>query len=280
MKQYINYEEGSKNGLSIYNYINSFFKKIEFIILIIVCLTSIIISKNNKNFIDKISLYFVEISLPISHIISSPFKLSSDMIFSFKELSLARSENRFLKKENERLKSIYIKALNISQENKELSGLLKFIKNKSLKYQSVRLITNSSHSYSNNIIINAGKNDGIEENNVIISEESIIGRVFQVGDNISRVLTINNENSKIPVITSNSREKGILSGNNSKIMTIDYLEKNHKIKVGDFVYTSGDGEYLQPGLLIGKVVKVKNKHVEVIANQNPNSANLAVISKY
>ncbi len=280
MKQYINYDSGSKVNLSIYYYISHFLKKIEFVSLIAICLILIGISKSNKGFNDKISLFFVDISLPISKTIAFPFGVSSQGANYFQELAQAKRENIILKAENEKLKSIYIKALNISQENEELQELLKFIKAKSIKYQSVRLITKPSQAYGSNIIINAGKNHGIQENSVITGKQSVIGRVIQVNDNISRVLTITDNNSKIPVITSNSRIRGILTGHNKKIMSIDYLDKDHHISVGDMVYTSGDGEHLPPGLLVGIVVKVKGTNVKVRAAENADNINLAAISKY
>jgi rod shape-determining protein MreC len=280
MAQYLNYDQSSKNGLSIYYYIHSFFKKIEFIFLLVACLVFIGLSKGNKEFNDKISLFFVELSLPVSNAITLPFGAGSEAFSYVENLATARKENILLRAENEKLKAIYIKALNISQENEELQELLQFISTKSIKYKAVRLITKVNQSYGNSIIINAGSSQGIGENNIITGKRSIVGRVIQVGENVSRVLTITDENSKIPVITSNSRARGILAGNNNKTMTIEYLDKDHQIEVGDMVFTSGDGEYLPPGLLAGIVTKVNGGSVKVKAVENPDNINLAAISSY
>jgi len=278
MKQYLNYKESPKTGLSIYYYIDIFFRKIEFSFWIIICLIFIGLSKNNKKLNDDISLFLVDVSLPISTAISSPFTAVGNITEYFGELLSAKRENKILRAENEKLKSIYVKALNVAQENEELQNLLKFINVHSTKYKAVRLVTKPSQSYGSNIIINAGKNQGIQENSIVTGKRSVIGRVVHVMDNKSRVLTIHDENSKIPVITANSREKGILVGHNNNIMTIEYLDKDHKIVKGDLVYTSGDGEHLSPGLLIGTVINVRGSKVKVKAMQNPDNVNLAVIS--
>ena len=62
-------------------------------------------------------------------------------------------------------------------------------------------------------------------------------------------------------------------------MTIEYLGDHH-INVGDLVFTSGDGEYLPPGLLIGVITKVKGNHVEVEAAENINNVSYATVFKY
>jgi rod shape-determining protein MreC len=280
MKQYINYDQGSKVNLSIYYYISHLFKKIEFILLIVACLILIGLSKSNEQFYQKTSSFFINISLPISKLVAFPFSISGNFINYTQDLASAKTQNIALRVENAELKDLYIKALNISQENEELKDLIKFIDIRSVKYKSVRLITKLNKPYDSGIIINAGSDQGISQNNIITGKNSILGRVTQVGSDWSKVLAITDENSRIPVITTRSRTRGVLVGRNSKVMTIDYLDKDHKIKVGDAVFTSGDGEHLTPGLLAGVVTKVRGKRVEVVSPQRTYDANLVAISKY
>lgn len=280
MKQYINYNQGPKSGTSIYYYVEQFIRKIEFLIFVIISVILITITKNNSSFQSKISSLVVEIALPINNIVVSPIKASFSFTNYIKSLVNAKKENEKLRQENELLKSFYVKSLTIKHENEELKDLMNFIQARSTKYHSVRLIGFSNTPYSNNIIVNAGKKDGIAENNIVIGKKSVIGRVIDVQSRKSRVLTIYDQNSRIPIITSKSRTRGVLAGHNSKIMTIEYLEKDHKISQGDVVFTSGDGEHLPPGLPVGIIKKVKGQKVTVEAIENPDQVNLAVISNY
>ena len=279
MKQYINYDQASHYNNNINYYFSHFIKKIEFVFLIILCVVLIGFSKGHKNFQEDVSAFFTKISLPISNLVALPFQGIANSIQYSRDLATSNAKNIELKAENERLKSIYIKSLYISKENEELKTLLNFIGNKTSKYKTVHLVAHPSQTYKSSIIINVGKKQGIEENHVIIGKKSVIGRVVNVESNTSRVLTIDDENSKIPVITGSSWQKGILTGQGNNIMSIEYLDKNHNIKVGEMVYTTGDGEYLPQGILAGIVTRVDKRQVKVRTLESPSNTNLAVISQ-
>lgn len=279
MKNYLNYEK-KPNNLSVQYYVNNVFKRIEFFILIILCISCIVFCSNHKSFNDRVSLFFVNISLPVVKTMQFPLTIANSITGFFDDLIRAKRENIVLRAENERLKALYIKALGIKEENEELKDLLKFVRTRSVKYKLVQLVTKPNQPYSSNIIINAGSDQGIVENSVITGKRAIIGRVVAVGKDKSRVLTLSDENSKIPVITSNSRARGILSGHNNNVMTINYLEKDHTVKKGDMVFTSGDDDHLPPGLLVGIVSKVNGTYVQVRAVENVENTNLAIITQY
>lgn len=280
MKQYINYDQSSNYNNSFYYYFTNFFKRIGFLLLIVLCIVFIGLSKVHKHFQEDISEFFTKISLPVSNIIALPFQAVSGTVNYAQDLVTARQTNIELKAENERLKSIYLKSLYITQENEELKTLLNFIGTKTTKYQTVRLVAKPNQTYRSSIIINAGRNQGIKENHVIIGRKSVIGRVVNVENNTSRVLTIDDETSKIPVITSNSWQKGILTGHGNNSMTIEYLDKDHNIKAGDYVFSAGDGDFLPPGIFVGIVTKVNKQYVAVKAIEHASNTNLAVISEH
>jgi rod shape-determining protein MreC len=91
---------------------------------------------------------------------------------------------------------------------------------------------------------------------------------------------VTDANSRIPIIASKSRVRGILSGNNSLLMEVLYLQKNHAIRAGDWIFTSGDGDTLPPGLLIGVVEKVDVGYATVEMVENINNADIVTIMDY
>ena len=132
--------------------------------------------------------------------------------------------------------------------------------------------------YSSNVFIDIGSKSNIKEDNVVIGKYSVIGRVVEVADDKSRVMLITDVNSKIPVITSKSRTRGILMGNNGNSMEIIYLDKKHRIKPGDMVFTSGD--VLPPGLLVGIVKKISKTSVSVTPAENINNLGIVTVIDY
>ena len=63
-------------------------------------------------------------------------------------------------------------------------------------------------------------------------------------------------------------------------MEILYLPKNHDIKEGDWIFTSGDGDSLPPGLLVGVVKEAKKDYVGVAMIENINSMDVATVINY
>lgn len=266
--------------MNFYYHINTVFKRIELVFSIALCLVLLVTSKVNKRFTDDIAMFFVDISTPIVKVSSAPFNKLISSLSNLDELINAKSENKILREENERLKSIYIKSLNINEENKELKDLVKFVGVRSAKYHVARFIGYSHQLYSHNAFIDGGAKAGIKEDNIVTGKNSLIGRVVQVGADKSRVLLVTDINSRIPIITSKSRVRGVLAGNNTDLMEVLYLDNNHGISAGDMVFTSGDGDSLPPGILVGVVKKVNQNYVAVKMVEDINNLNVVAVLEY
>lgn len=275
-----NYFEYKSSNSFLYHNISQVFRRVEIGLFIFLCLALIITSKVNKKITDRITMGIVEVAMPVAKITSLPFNLVVKTITNFQDLVDAKRKNQMLLQENEKLKSLYIKSLNISQENKQLKDILKYVSLRSVKYSVARLISSPYQVYSRNVFIDAGKNQGIEEGAIVTGNNALIGRIAQVDDNKSRIILATDINSRIPIITSGARVKGVLAGNNSDTMEILYLEKNHHILVGDLIFTSGDGDAMPPGLLIGAVTKVNEKYVAVQMIENVRNLDIVSIIDY
>jgi len=279
MKDYLIFNK-SKTHYSLQHDLASLFKKIEFTLFCFLSIAVFVISNLNKEFSNKTSELFIEISLPIINATSFPFNVAIDLLTNFKELAQARNENEILKVENEQLKSFQIKSLNINRENEELKKTLGFITTRSSSYK-IAHVNGRSHKIFNQILhIDAGANIGIKEGLLVSGTKGMIGRVEEVFGKGAKILLATNANSRIPIITSNSRVRGVLVGNNSELMKILYLQKNHSIEVGDRVFTSGDGDTLPPGILIGVVKKVEEFYASVELVENVGNVDIVTIMDY
>ena len=298
MHQYNNYNKGINYNLK-QNFENVV-KKFEIFIFSILSLLLIISTKINPNIQKKINKVFIDISLPINQIINTPINNVINLIDYINFLINAKNENISLKEENEKLKSLYLQYINIKKENEELQSILNFsrpyfanftagqiigktnqvfssrifvkINNQSHKIiKSSSIEENSQQSISKQELENQGnikKLDEIRNNAIVFGKISMIGRIINIDDDKALVMLVNDEKSRIPVISSQSRVRAIIAGNNSDIMKLIYLPKNHNIKAGEQIFSSGDGESIIAGLLIGVVSKVSNNQVEVKMVEN------------
>ena len=90
-----------------------------------------------------------------------------------------------------------------------------------------------------------------------------VGKVVGVNYLTSRVLLINDLNSKIPVIIEPDGTSAMVSGNGSKIFgDIEYLPEKNQVEEGHIVYTSGTDGIISSGIPVGKII-IKNNQKSV-----------------
>ncbi len=278
MSNYLNHTP--RSNLIIQHSFNLVFRKIETMFFVFLCIICLIVSKINHDFSDKISDKIITISTPIIKIVSFPINSTIDLIVNFKNLAIAKKENVKLKEELFKLQNYYLTSLAINQENKELRSALNFVKSKTENYKIARIIGMSHQAFDQKLLIDSGKNRDIKEGQIIAGNRGIIGRVSDVFEDKSRIILLTDSSSRVPIIASRARNRGILAGNNSGLMEILYLPKNHQIVIGDKIFTSSDGDTVPPGLLIGVVKKIDKNSVYVSGIEDINSLNIVTIIDY
>ncbi|MFM7556971.1 MAG: rod shape-determining protein MreC, partial [Alphaproteobacteria bacterium] len=226
------FDQNTKSNLIIKHSFNLIFRKVEAIFFVFLSIILLVTSRVNKDYTNKINEFFINVSSPIVSIVSFPINTSFDLIVNFNQLILAKKENEKLKSELIKLQNFYISSLGIHQENKELRNALNFVKSKTENYKIARIIGISNKIFDNKILIDSGLDRGVKEGQIVTGDRAVIGRVAEVFNEKSRILLLTDSNSRIPIIASRTRNRGIISGNNSGLMEILYLPKNHQINLG------------------------------------------------
>lgn len=278
-RNYIDYRK-SRIKSSVYHNFRGEFGRFETAVFMLLCVIFLITSKINHKITDGFAMIISNVAMPVSNVVSVPFNLVISLSVDFNELINARNHNEELLKENEKLKSLYIKSLSVIQENKQIKETTKYISLRSSEFTVAHLIGRSYQTYSNHVFISAGSIQDVKENDIVTGNNTLIGRIIQVGENKSRVLLVTDVSSRIPIVVSGSGVRGILSGNNSDLMEILYLEKDHEIKVGDLVFSSSDGDSIPPGMLVGVVVKTDKRYAAVRMVEDINRLDMVSVSRY
>ncbi len=279
MKQYLNFVQSRSNYSFKYSF-DIVFKKVEFAFFCLLSVVFLILSRFNDDFSKSVSSSFVGVSLPIAKTAAFPFNATVNLLTNFSGLIEAKKENEILKEENERLRSMYVTAINVSRENQELKRTLQFITTKSSNYKVARIVGRTHKTFSQKLYIDAGQNRDLKVGSLVSGNNGAIGRVSEIWEDKARLILATDATSRIPVITSKSRVRGILAGQNGDLMQILYLQKNHGIQVGDWVFTSGDGDTLPSGILIGVVKKVDKGYAAVEMSENIANTDIVTIIDY
>jgi len=118
------------------------------------------------------------------------------------------------------------------------------------------------------VLLNVGARDGIKDGWATMDGIGLVGRISGVGQQISRVILLTDSNSRVPVAVQPSGQKALLSGDNSDLPPLDFLEDPDEVRPGDRVVTSGDGGMFPAGLLVGSVVLGTDKRLRVALSAN------------
>ncbi len=167
-----------------------------------------------------------------------------------------------LQDENERLKQTVLKFSYLDSENRSLRKLYNFAAKKGHFILSTYMIRDSGF-FNQEWRLLAGSKDGIKEGQVVLNNESLVGRVISVGEDVSIVLPITDVSSGISVLLPRSENRGILSGMYDGNLEIYILDKDVMPQQFDIVVSAGDG-VVPPGLLVGTVSHISDSGTVVV----------------
>ncbi|GAB4236412.1 MAG: rod shape-determining protein MreC [Methyloligellaceae bacterium] len=162
-------------------------------------------------------------------------------------------ELRQLKEENERLKQWRWRAQRMERRLRHMRALLNAVDEQALDQVTARVIGDARGPFVRSILLNAGRDEGVKPGYAVINGDGLVGRTVHVGTNASRVILLNDLNSRIPVLVGPSAVRGVLVGDNSDEPRLEFLPDTSGIFEGDEVYTSGDAGLLPRGIRIGAV---------------------------
>ena len=106
-------------------------------------------------------------------------------------------------------------------------------------------------------------NEAVKKGQIVMGDESVIGRIDTVSPPYAKVILITDINSKIPVVVERTRVRGILSGNNKDLPQLIFMRSTTDVQEGDIVVTSGVGGMFPAGLPIGFISSINGNKVEV-----------------
>ncbi len=163
------------------------------------------------------------------------------------------------KKETDGLRVKIVNAQEIILENKRLTNLLDL--KRDLPYASIvaSVIGRDPSNWNAMLIINKGRAAGIKVGMPVVNTAGVVGKVIEVGENISKVILISDPNFNVAAVTQDSRESGLLSGTLQGFCRLKYLPEDATVKVGEKVVTSKLSSTFPDGILIGAVVNVHNE---------------------
>tara|TARA_A100001011_G_C14135889_1_gene767573 strand:+ start:132 stop:989 length:858 start_codon:yes stop_codon:yes gene_type:complete len=206
----------------------------------------------------------------ISAISSSPIKFSGASKDFFINHVFVYKENERLKEELTDLKNKKLESLYLQTENNKLQNILQLEKDSPYTVVNAKVILDKGSPYLNSVIINKGSNAGIKLGMPVLSKGYLAGKIVEVNFISSRILLLNDLNSRIPVVVSPSGSQSIMTGIGKKNPRLQYLPENFEVNQKEsLVFTSGKDGVLFPGIAVGRA-ELKDDEISVKLHADPD----------
>ncbi len=118
-----------------------------------------------------------------------------------------------------------------------------------------KVLIDKSSPYLKSIIINRGSKSGLLKGMPVMDKDFLIGRIVETNYLSSRVLLLNDLNSRVPVTFGEDGIQAILKGSGGSRPELEYLPEGYIVEEGIDVFTSGKDGIFMPGSPIGKTTE-------------------------
>lgn len=249
--------------------------------LFAIALLLILVHKIDLGIVSGVSNGIFYITAPLIRLVSLP---ADALSYGYKKTAAIANvyrENERLRQENEELFLLKDKMKALKAENKILKKLLHHIDLPQIKSYTARVIAENGDAFANSLIIYLGKEaPNIKRGYAVVNNRGLIGRIDIVSGNYARVTLLTDINSKIPVISQKSRDRGILTGNNTGELSLIFTPLLAELHKGDLLVTSGVGGGLPPDIPVARIKRVGVENITAIPLFSASSLEIVKVIAY
>jgi rod shape-determining protein MreC len=230
---------------------------------------------------------------PFQDVADRALKPARDLVNWFDETLDARGENNRLKEELAEEREAAIAGEAALDENRQLRKLLEFnrgpaLATSALEPETARVIGRAPTYWNSTITIDLGGDDGVEVDDPVVSEGSLIGRVASVEGSASQVKLIIDPSSVVSAKVVPGGVKGVIRPEigDPEDLILDYIDKTKSIRKGQSVVTSGwrteeFGSLFPPNIPVGEVtrasIEIQEASQQVRLRPYADLANLDIV---
>lgn len=164
-----------------------------------------------------------------------------------------------LRRDRDRLISDLVRLQEASQENERLRSLLAFRQTFAERTVAARVIGQDPVRWSRGLILDRGRGAGVREGEAVIAPGGLVGRIGGVGAATSRVVVLTDPDCRVAGVVQRTREGGLAVGGAAGRLRLLYLPSTTASQPGDLVVTTGLGDGVPKGLLIGTIRAVRRE---------------------
>lgn len=232
-------------------------------LLVLVLLAVFVFWRIDSPRAERMRAAFVDRFVPSMDWAMAPVTAASRMVAGFQSYQRLYEQNQELRRELQRMSAWKEAAVQLEQENAKLLAQNNVRLDPALTGVSGVVLTDSGTAFRQSVLLNRGARDGILDGWATMDGLGLVGRISGVGQTTSRVMLLTDPSSRVPVTIQPSGQRALLTGDNSALPYLDFMESPEDVRPGDRVVTSGDGGLFPPGLLVGQAVQASDRRMRV-----------------
>jgi rod shape-determining protein MreC len=214
-------------------------------------------SQKDGRSVRLIRLWAAEMVTPFERAIHGSSEGLSGLWNDYIDLRHTRDQNKDLLQTVDRLRLEEAMLREDALQGQRLQGLLKFQESYIYKTTAAQVIGTSGSIQSHVIWLDKGSEDGLGQDDAVVTPDGIVGKVREVFKHTAQVLIINDQTSGAGVVLETTRIRGILRGNAAGQPQVINILADQRIQPGEHVLTAGGDQIFPRGLPVGVVERVE-----------------------
>src|SRR5207248_1924921 len=154
-----------------------------------------------------------------------------------KSLEELEKDNTSLRVENRQLKATNQALRDVEHEVNRLRHALNYRERSVFKLVPAEIVTRDASTWWHTVTINRGREDRIESDMPVVTDEGLVGKTTSISNTISVVLLVTDEDCEVAASVEGTRRPGIVSGERvagglTPMIDLNFLTKQANLQPG------------------------------------------------
>ncbi|MCC6136547.1 MAG: rod shape-determining protein MreC [Candidatus Contendobacter sp.] len=195
---------------------------------------------------------------PLQTLMQAPAAVRTWFTDNLANRGVLLEENARLREKQIFLNAQLQKLTTLEAENRRLRSLLESAVNTPERMLIAELLAVDFNPYRHHILLNRGRQHGIEANQPAIDQHGIIGQIMRADLLTSTAILITDPNHALPIQITRTGIRTLARGTGHfQELELPHIPNSEDVKVGDELVTSGLGGRFPKGYPVGTITKVE-----------------------
>lgn len=213
----------------------------------------------HSRWVERVGNEFVlDVTSPIQTSMRGAYNGARNVLMIVPDFFHARAENVFLRNQVGQLEQQVIALKEELRQERRVRSVVEYSEKFESRKIIARVIGTNPTGWFSTVLVDKGRVHGVRNNLPVLSSSGLVGHVIETSYFSSKVLLLNDPDSKVSVIVEKERTQGVVQGDSENGCLLKYIESTADIKDGDLVITSGYSHIYPKGLIVGEITDIRN----------------------